>query len=287
MSRHPSLDRRSTGAARILTCLVAAAISLALAGAVAPAAIAQTELYAYWSTHAAAEGDYDLVCDLDSLGVYTGSLYLTEGTNLIRGHGAILDLGGGIIRVVGSQTRLDVTDCVIMDGGVVGVPERPALSYAGLTRGHVANCVFYANRTGLQMEEVFHTESSIRNCIFLLNEGWGCIVDPGYVPEIAHCCAHRNGELQPPGEGGHYTLWCGCSSVDPVVYEPPAGSHCMVDDPLFAHPSLDPAECDLHLTTGSPCIGAGDPPGTHIGAYQEVVTPVASASWGRIKQLYR
>jgi hypothetical protein len=263
------------------------ALCLILSGLAATTASGQIELHGYWTTHAEPGSNYDLVCDLDSLAVYTGSLYLTSGTNLLRGHGAILDLEGGVIRVVGTHTRLDLRDCVIMNGGTPGYPERAAVDYRGMTEGQVSNCVFYANRTGLWMEEIYHTQSGVLNCIFMLNDGWGCIISPSYVPEITHCCAYRNGEMQPPGEGGDYTLWCGCSSVDPVVYEPPPGSQCMVGDPLCASPSLDPAACDLHLTTGSPCIGAGDPAGTHIGAYQEVVTAVEPASWGRIKRLYR
>jgi hypothetical protein len=71
-----------------------------------------------------------------------------------------------------------------------------------------------------------------------------------------------------------------------VQFAPPPEAACIAADPLFVNPATDPFDCDFHLGDGSPCIGSGDPPGTDMGAYSSGPSPVAPASWGRIKSLF-
>ncbi len=234
-----------------------------------------------WNVFALPGEGYDRVLHLDSLAVYTGGLTLTSGTNCIHGHGAILDLGGISIRAMNYRTVLDIDACVILNGPRTSGGS--ALSYTYAAAGRVQNCVFYGNRIGLHMREVNVNATAVRNCIFMHNDEWGAVLHDVYTPPLEHCAAHENGVNQPPGEGGNYALWCGCSSIPLEAYVPPAEAHCLACDPLFVHPTSDAALCDFHLRPGSECLEAGDPPGTHIGAYQEAITATEPATWGRIK----
>ena len=52
-------------------------------------------------------------------------------------------------------------------------------------------------------------------------------------------------------------------------------------DPLFVNESAR----DYHLQTGSPCIGAGTPAGTNMGALG-VPTAVTRVTWSQVKALF-
>lgn len=238
-----------------------------------------------WSAGATPGEGYDNVLHLDSLTVYTGGLRLDAGTNCIHGHGAILDLEGDQIRALMRRTILDIDGCVLVNGPVT--PRSAALAYVLGACGRISNCVFYGNRWGLHMNEINVAVSGVHNCIFMNNTEWGAVLDDVFTPPVSHCAAYENGVGMPPGEGGHYALWCGCSSLEPEEYVPPPESSCLICDPLFVHVEHDPRACDFHLEEASPCRGAGDPPGIHIGVYQEGAAPVAECTWGAIKVLYR
>ena len=78
------------------------------------------------------DADYDKVLTLNSGEVYTGSLFIggyfnqlealfcdTIGVDVqIIGNGAVLDLQGGFITIQYCANRLDISDCVIINGGV-------------------------------------------------------------------------------------------------------------------------------------------------------------------------
>lgn len=78
------------------------------------------------------DGLYDKVLTLNTGQVYTGSILIggiynhlsgsftdTLGANVhIIGNGAILDLQGGFITIQYTDKRLDISDCVIINGGV-------------------------------------------------------------------------------------------------------------------------------------------------------------------------
>lgn len=237
-----------------------------------------------WANGAAPEAGYDLVLHLDSLAVYTGGLDLTSGKNAIHGHGAIIDLGQSAVRALGLHTSLDIDGCVFLNGPPYG--STGALVYIQGSEGRVRNCVFYGNTWGLYMKEVVRTATSIVNCIFMENATWGAVLHDVYTPSLTYCAAYRNGSGQPPGMGGDYALWCGCSTPGPAPYTPPPTAHCLYADPLFVAASTDPALADFHLAAGSPCLASGDPPGTHLGAYQEGAAPVGPTTWGRLKGLF-
>jgi len=48
---------------------------------------------------------------------------------------------------------------------------------------------------------------------------------------------------------------------------------------------VDATTLDFHLDPVSPCVGAGDPAGTYIGALGSP-TPVEPTTWGRLKATF-
>jgi hypothetical protein len=100
-------------------------------------------------------GLYDKVLELNTGQVYTGSLLIgglynhipgtftdTLGANVnIIGNGAILDLQGGFITIQYTDKRLDISDCVIINGGVKfrGSTEGTNL----IPQGSVSHVTFY------------------------------------------------------------------------------------------------------------------------------------------------
>ncbi len=98
---------------------------------------------------------YDKVLILNTGQVYTGSLLIgglynhipgtftdTLGANVnIIGNGAILDLQGGFITIQYTDKRLDISDCVIINGGVKfrGSTEGTNL----IPQGSVSHVTFY------------------------------------------------------------------------------------------------------------------------------------------------
>jgi hypothetical protein len=252
--------------------------------AAAPLPAAAVSLADAWANNAAPGGGYDAVLHLDSLAVYTGGLDLTTGRNAIHGHGALIDLGLSAVRALLLHTSLDIDGCVFLNGPPYG--STGALVYIQGAAGHVRNCVFYGNTWGIYMKEVVVAATSVTNCIFMDNTIWGVVLHDVYTPPLTYCAAFRNGVGQPPGLGGNYALWCGCSNPGPAPYTPPPAAHCLTADPMFIAPGTDPAAADFHLAAGSPCLSSGDPPGTNIGAYQEGASPVAPATWGQLKGLF-
>jgi hypothetical protein len=233
-----------------------------------------------WLSEAVPGDGYDKVLHLDADEIYTGGLLLTSGKNCIHGHGAVIDLQGGTIRVTGSTTRLDIDECILVGGG--GSSSFAALNYALLAGGKVRNCVFFRNLWGLHMVMVWTNGhvTSIVNCIFLENDEWGAVIhdDNEYKPDILTCVGSGNGL-------GAFGRWCGCEGYVPFGFNP--GNGCMYCDPMLENACLEPSEWDFHLAAGSPCFGTGTPAGVNIGAYPDQPVPVQERSWGQIKEHYR
>ena len=88
-------------------------------------------------------GEYDKYLILDSDSTYYGGLGLYEGSTMIDGQGAIIDLQGGTgVWVYGTDDypcNLDIKYCSIINGAYDG------LNYAGTSMGTVENCNFINN----------------------------------------------------------------------------------------------------------------------------------------------
>lgn len=168
----------------------------------------------------------------------------------IHGNGAIIDLAGGSVSVSNSQlstTRLDVDHCVFINGG-------DALYYWQSANGNIVNCTFYKNSIAVKMFYCASESSAIKNCIFTENTTFAVLVKYYIYPAIAYNCSWNN--------GGDYYQDCGCPTNPYSLFVPVPGTGVINADPFF----IDPAHNDFRLTTGSPCIGSGDPAGTDLGA---------------------
>lgn len=99
--------------------------------------------------------EYDKVLNLESGNIYTGSLFIggwynqisgtfhdTLGVNVkVEGNGAVIDLQGGFLCIQYTSKRLDITNCVIINGCV----KYRGASLGGdlIPEGSVTYCTFY------------------------------------------------------------------------------------------------------------------------------------------------
>jgi hypothetical protein len=193
---------------------------------------------------APADSGYDRVLSLDPQGVYTGSLVITDQKVSLHGQGALIN---GTIKILGTATVLDADHCVFAQADT-------ALEYNNGAHGTVVNCTFYRNVIGVKMFSANSQDTNrIYNCVFLANSRFA-VVTSLFNPMVSHNCHW--------GNGGDYYMYCGCPISPYSQFTPSPGAGMIYADPLLN----DPAQNDFHLTAGSPCINAGTPAGTDLGA---------------------
>ena len=134
---------------------------------------------------------YDKYIQLESNQIYTGSIGIYEGSVLIDGNGAIIDLqnenGIWIYSDENSNASLDIEYLSIINGAYHGI------SYSGNSTGNIINCNFINNDYGIK---VFDTCSlNITNCNFIDNNslGFGMIGELTNI-ELSYSNFWNNGE---------------------------------------------------------------------------------------------
>lgn len=138
--------------------VVLALVFLSTGAAIAPLAAAPAPLPLQAAFEAAPARDgYDRWLELETGRLYTGGLQIgptwdddqacfvtaEQGLDvMIAGNGAVLDLQGQSIRLSFCTNRLDIQDCVVLNGGVRFVGDR-TLAGDRVPSGSVRYCTFY------------------------------------------------------------------------------------------------------------------------------------------------
>jgi hypothetical protein len=201
---------------------------------------------------------YDKYVELSGTMTYTGGLTIPAGdTACIKGNGALIDLQGGMIHVGGNTTRLDIDHCVLINGGnpIYG-PGQSALNFVA-SRGAIIGNTIYDNTVGVRVYLALPGAVTVKNNIFAENTYAGVVCELGSEANIAYNDGWHNGMY------GNYAVDYYCVNGGIQPWTPSPGTGNMTADPLF----VDAAGHDFHLTPDSPCVGAGDPVGTDMGAY--------------------
>jgi len=229
---------------------------LLLASLVPQAATCVTLQSAY--TSAGPLNGYDKYVVLTAGATYTGGLTIPAGdTACIKGNGALIDLQNGMIHVGGSTTRLDIDHCVLMNGGnsLYG-PGQSALNFVA-SRGSVTGNTIYDNTVGVRVYLASPGAVSVKNNILAENTYAGVVCELGSEANITYNDGWHNGMY------GNYAIDYYCVNGGIQPWTPSPGTGNITADPLF----VDPAARDFHLNPDSPCIAAGDPAGTDMGAF--------------------
>ena len=134
---------------------------------------------------------YDKHLVLDPNVVYTGGIGIFEGTVLIDGNGAVIDLQDGlgiwVTAEEGQEISLDVRYTTIMNGHDYGI------YYAGYSEGSIRNCNFINDNMGVKLLD--NSNVMIKNCNFINNEQYGvAIVSEIPVCNVSYCNGWNNGE---------------------------------------------------------------------------------------------
>ena len=219
---------------------------------------------------------YDKYVELSGTVTYTGGLTIpADDTACIKGNGATLDLEGGMIHVGGSTTRLDIDHCVLVNGGnpIYG-PGQSALNFVA-SSGSVVNNTFHANTVGIRVYQTSPAAVSVKNNIFSDNTHAGLICELGCEADVSYNDGWNNSRY------GTYAIDYYCVSGGIQSWTPSPGTGNLSANPLY----IDEAALDFHLDPESPCVAAGHPAGTNIGALGSP-TPVEATSWGMIKTMF-
>lgn len=135
---------------------VVIAIALVVLPRALPAAPPPLSLQSVFETAPARDG-YDRFLELETGRIYTGGLQVGATWDddqaqfidaelgldvMIAGNGAVLDLQGQSIRISFCTNRLDMQDCIVLDGGVRFVGDR-TLAVDRVPSGSVRYCTFY------------------------------------------------------------------------------------------------------------------------------------------------
>ncbi len=168
-----------------------------------------------------------------------GGLYIGYGTPTVRNcaflnnsasHTKYRGEGGGIF-CASSWTPITISGCIIAGNSASGVGTDPGAGggmYLNIYSGSVRHCTIIGNSA---------------------DTGGGIYCDAYGGMAVADCIVRSNRASQGPQISGSTLVcysnveggWSGLENIDA--------------DPLF----VDPASGDRHLSTGSPCIDAGDP----------------------------
>ena len=188
---------------------------------------------------------YDKYIELDGNQTYTGSIGIYQGSVLIDGNGAIIDLenqnGIWVYSDDSSTAILDIRYSSIINGAY------HALSYSGNATGNIINCNFINNDFGMK---VFDTcDLNIINCNFIDNItlGLGMI---GAITNVSLSYSNfwNNGDNileNCPGWGSIWTPW---EDEEECI-------GLLEDDPLF----IDINNLNYEYSEDSPCIDSGNP----------------------------
>lgn len=135
--------------------------------------------------------NYDKYVVLNPDSIYYGGLGLYEGTVLIHGNGAIIDLQSqGGIWVYGDENypcHLDIKYSSIINGEYYGI------SFGGTSTGTIENCNFINNDMGVKLFD--HSEVHINNTNFVDNITYGLgIYTEEPICHISYCNTWNNGE---------------------------------------------------------------------------------------------
>ena len=219
---------------------------------------------------------YDKYLELTSTVTYTGGITITYGTTAcIKGNGATIDLQNGMIHVGGSTTRLDIDHCVLVNGGdpIYG-PGQSALNFVA-SGGSVTNNTLHANTVGIRVYQTSPGAVSVKNNIFSDNTQAGLICELGCEATVSYNDGWNNFRY------GTYAIDYYCVSGGIQSWTPSPGTGNLSADPLY----VDEEALDFHIDPESPCVAAGDPAGTTIGALGSP-TPVEPTTWGMIKTMF-
>ncbi|MBK8164830.1 MAG: hypothetical protein IPK64_02580 [bacterium] len=141
---------------RILPALAAALAAACFPAATLVAAPPPLPLWAAFEAAPARDG-YDRYLELETGRVYTGGLQVGPTWDddharfedaelgldvMIAGNGAILDLGGQILRISFCGNRLDVQDCILLGGGIRFVGDNDT-ARDRTPEGSVRYCTFH------------------------------------------------------------------------------------------------------------------------------------------------
>jgi len=247
---------------------------LLLAGFLPQAVLGTTLESAY--TSASPLNGYDKYLELSGTMTYTGGLTIPAGdTVCIKGNGATIDLEGSMIHVGGNTTLLDIDHCVLVNGGnpVYG-PGQAALNFVA-SRGSVTNNTIHANTVGIRVYLASPGVVSVKNNILSDNTQAGLICELGSEADVSYNDGWGNLRY------GNYAIDYYCVNGGIQSWTPSPGTGNLSANPLY----VDEAALDFHLDPESPCVAAGDPAGTNMGALG-APTPVEFSTWGRIKAMF-
>jgi len=224
---------------------------------------------------AAPLGQYTKYMELDGAATYTGGITIPMGEIVcINGHGAILDLQTSTIEILGEWTRLDISHCVIKNGGLASDGNtKGALNFV-VSAGNVVNNTFYANTVGIRVYFSYPGTVTVMNNLVVGSSIAGLLCQIGNEPNVSYNDSWSNAS-------GNYLIDCGCSGGGIKPWSPLPGTGEISADPLFVNAMLD----SFHLMPASPCAGAGFPTGTDMGAFDNP-TDLSPVSWGRIKAMF-
>jgi hypothetical protein len=206
---------------------------------------------------ASPQNGYDRYVELSAAMTYTGGLTIPSGdTAYIKGNGAVIDLQGSMIHVGGNTVRLDIDHCVLINGGnpIYG-PGQAALNFVA-SRGSVTNNTIYGNTVGVRVYLSSPNAVTVKNNIITNNAQVGVLCEVGSEANVVFNDAWGNFMY------GSYALDYYCVNGGIQPWSPVPGTGNISQDPLY----VDAAARDFHLKPGSPCVGAGDPAGTDMGA---------------------